>query len=326
MAARYRPMRLPTGAVIQSGLDASPAPMSRRVLTPGAAFYRAVVVSTYVATDPESRHATDVECDVVLVRTNVPLLRVPVLQQQHGVNNLHTLWVPRPSTRTVSTPTTDVNFAGAGAPGATPAQPASAYGDLDGDHVLVSFVENDVDYPVIVRALTHEQTKRLVTGAVDSIGWEEGGPSVRGTPYRNEMYSAHYGSEQRVNAQGDVLIDTVGAFDDPVTEDASANSGQVRVRVKNSQRFTVEMDGTDVFEVWKDGSQVRIDLGEGATERIVLGDSFRTFLNDFFANIFDQHTHSSGTGTTGAPLPAFVSPVRQDMGANLLSDLAKAKK
>ncbi|WP_196300808.1 hypothetical protein, partial [Streptococcus pneumoniae] len=91
-----------------------------------------------------------------------------------------------------------------------PNTPPSAYGDLDGDHVLVAFVEGDIDYGVILRAYPHKRTKRLVTGAIDSIGWEEGDDATRGTPYRNEYYTAHYGTEVRVNARGDLLIDTVG--------------------------------------------------------------------------------------------------------------------
>lgn len=332
--SRWRTMRLPSGAVVPSGLDARRRGEARP-LAPRSALARAIVVNTYTTDNPVSdpndptsaplsRSRTSVECDVVLVRSNVALSRVPVLQSQHGVNNASGLWVPRESTRVISTGA-DVSFRPVGPRGETN-PPASDYSDLDGDHVLVGFIENDHEHPVIVGALTHTRTKRLVIGAPDSIGWEEGDDSTRGKPYRNEAYSVHYGTEHRVNARGDVLIDTVGAYTDPATEDASGSVGQIRLRVKNSQRFTVEMDGTDVLEVWKDGGQVRIDLGEGASERVVLGDSFRDFLNDFLTNIFDQHTHSSGTGTTGTPLPAFVSPIRQDMGADLLSDLVKAKK
>jgi len=329
--SRWRTLRLPSGAVVPAGLDGRYG-REARPLAPRSTLARAIVVNTYVTdnpTDPAngkplSRSVTSVECDVVLIRSNVPLSRVPVLQKQHGVNNAHTLWIPRESTRNVKTGE-DVSFQPVGPRGETN-PPASLFANLDGDHVLVGFIEGDHEYPVIVGAFTHENTNRLPKGAPDSIGWEEGDDSTRGSPYRNEYYTSHYGSEVRVNAQGDVLIDTVGAFTDPATEDASGDVGQVRIRVKNSRRFTVEMDGTDVLEVWKDGSQVRIDLGEGATERVVLGDSFRDFLNDFLTNYFDQHTHSSGTGTTGTPLPAFVSPVRQDMGTDLLSDLAKVKK
>lgn len=321
--SRFRTTRLATGAVIPSGLDPRPRGW-KPPLRPSAELYRAIVINTYVTSDDASRSKFAVECDIILVNSNLPLSNVPVTQNQHGVNNVHDLWVPRPSTRTVAT-SMPVSLAGLGSRGQA-TLPPSFYGDLDGDQVLVGYVENDLDYPVILRALPHERTNRLVTGSVSSTGWAEGDASSRGTPSRNEFYTSHYGTEMRINASGDLLFDTVGAFQDVITEANGVNTGQVRIRVKNSQRFTVEMNGTDVLEVFKEGSQVRIDLGAGAVERVILGDAFRSFLNNFFTAIFDTHTHATGTGPSGPPMASFVAPVRQDMSDNLLSDLAKVKK
>jgi len=295
---------------------------------------RAVVTSTYLTDQTQdSRTRVDVECDVILIRSGVPLQRVPVLQNEHGVNNASSLWIPRPSTRVVASATEAVSLQGRDAQ-----QPPTPFGDLNGDQVLVGFIENDVGYPVILRSFTHEQTKRLVIGSLDSIGWQEGDASTRGKPYRNEHYTAHYGTEVRINAQGDMLIDTVGAFTDPATEDASGNVGQMRIRVKNSQRFTVEMDGTDVLEVWKDGGQVRVDLGEGATQRIPLGDDQVAALKNAI-NAIDtcvQMLSTSVPGIGGALLVASVLPAYNAMHPLLvqaksdldaaLSDLAKTKK
>lgn len=336
--SRYRTMRLASGAVVPSGVDAHARDRSRRPLAPRAALYRAIVTRTYVTTDPESRSRFAVECDVILVNSNKPLPRVPVTQVQQGVNNVHDLWIPRPCTRVVSDATAAVSFAGLGTLGQPNVAP-SLYGDLDGDHVVLGFIENDPDFPIILRAYPHARTKRLVTGDADSIGWEPGNAgTTRGTPYRNEMYTAHYGTEVRVNAKGDLLIDTVGAFDDPATEDASVDSGQIRFRVKNSQRFTVEMDGTDVLEVWKDGSQVRIDLGENAAQRLILGDDFMDWINQnivqkvntHWTTTFNTHTHSYVPGTlaavqSGPPVPTEGDSIPQMTDA-LLSDLAKTKK
>lgn len=346
--SRFRTTRLPTGGVITSGLDAHRLPPDPRPLRPRSILNRAIVTNTYVTDNPYitsstgerqplSRSRKSVECDVILVRSMVPLSRVPVLQRQHGVNNVNGLWIPRPCTRVISTgegvsfqPVSASRVGGAAR--RETGTPASLFSDLDGDHVLVGFVENDGDYPVILEAFTHEATKRLVVGDMDSIGWEEGDDSTRGAPYRNEHYLAHYGTEVRVNARGDLLIDGVGAYTDPSTETPDDAGGQIRVRVKNAQRFTIEMDGTDVLEVWKDGGQVRIDLGEGAAQRLILGDDFKTFLNNFLSTKFDLHTHVAGTlldsltnpvtGATGVP----VGFTGTQMDDTLLSDLAKTKK
>ena len=337
MSARYRPGRTPWGAVIQSGLDARPAGQSRR-MTPKAQFYRAVIVNTYTTDDPASRTQTQVECDIILVKTQIGISRVPVLQAEHGVNNTAVLWIPRASTRVIQADGSsgEVNLRPFGPDGQSVAEP-SDLGLLDGDHVLVSFIENDFDFPVIVRAYTHQLTKRKVVGVAGSAladGWTPANAATtRGKPSRNELYFAHYGFEFRVNAKGELLIDTVGAFTDIATEDATPNVGQMRFRVKggnSSPKFVVEINGTDVFEVYKDSTgQVRIDLGDGAGERLVLGDSFKTFLNNFFATFFDAHTHigvTTGVGTSGPPSPTFIAPARQNMGDDVLSDLAKTKK
>lgn len=357
--SRYRTTRLPTGGVISAGLDARRVMPDGRPLVPRSILNRAIVTNTYVTDNPYitsstgerqplSRSRKSVECDVILVRSNVPLSRVPVMQRQHGVNNVNGLWIPRPCSRVISTGE-GVSFqpVSAAREGGTSRRstgtPASLFSDLDGDHVLVGFVENDGDYPVIMEAFTHEATRRLVVGDLDSIGWEEGDDSTRGAPYRNEYYLAHYGTEVRVNAQGDLLIDTVGAFTDPSTEDASGSVGQVRIRVKDSQRFTVEMDGTDVLEVFKSGAQVRVDLGEGADQRIPLGDdqvdAIKSALDAIldFANLLATATPAPPNGALTVasvlaaygPAPGTLLPRLTQAKADLdaaLSDLAKTKK
>lgn len=327
--SRYRAARTTSGGVISSGLDPRPrgavAP-----LTPRAGKYRAVVINTYVTDDDESRRKQGVECDVILVKSQVPLPRVPVQQRNHGVNDVWAPWVPRESTRLVTTGDA-VSFDGRSAP-------AAQFGDLDGDHVYVEFIEGDPDHPVITGAATHEQTKRLIVGVRGDDdagrGWREGGDAAdyRGKPSRDEYFVSHRGVEQRVGGKGDVLFDTVGAHDDIVNESPNSDGGAFRIRMKSSKRFTIEMDGVDVLEVWKDGSQVRIDFGEGAAQRIILGDDFKSFLNNWMSTKFDLHVHTAGTlldstatACTGATGVATGFTGTQ-MSDDLLSDLAKVKK
>lgn len=324
-----------SGAVIQAGLDArvkgSVPIMKMATDVP----YRAIVLSTYVTDEDENRSGVAVECDVLLIRANFRLARVPVKQANHGRNNAWAPWIPRPSTRVISTGA-DVNFTTRSTRGQAQGE-APLPSDLDGDLVIVEFLEHDPDRPFISGALSHDQNRRRIIGSVNdddaALGWKEG-DYRQGSPRRNEYFISHSGSELRINGQGDVLISTVGATDDPVDEDASASVGQVRVRVKDSQRFTVEIDGTDVLEVYKDGSQVKIDLGEGATQRLILGDDFMTFFNNqmqkintFWTTIFNLHVHQGGTisGLTDVPDPVQADSIEQ-MTANLLSDLARTKK
>jgi hypothetical protein len=331
---RYRPKRLRGGVVGQSGLDLRPR--SQRypnMLNPALRPMRGVVVNTYDMDHVDNLRKTSVECDVLLVKTQVTLHNVPVMQPNHGVNNAHGLWRPRPATRVVGADGQPMNLGRTLSRRGTFVGTATPLGDVDGEQVLVDFIEGNKDFPIVVCALSHGRSNRRI---VSGVGWREGEVETRGEMRQDEHYTHHHGAELRINEQGDFLIDTVGAYSDPSTEAADGAGGQVRVRVKSSERLTIAMgDDEDVFEVWKDGNnQLRVDIGEGATERLVLGDAFREFLNNFFDSKFDSHTHLAGTlaapsgggavqGVTGAPEPSHRGT---SMGANLLSDLGRTKK
>lgn len=280
--------------MLQGGLDYAPRGQ-RPALDAPVGPMRAVVLATRVDGDADHVRGLGVECDVLLVRSNITIAGVPVLQRNYGVNNAQ-LWQPRPTTRTIDAAAPPLNVSGSTADSGF-AGPVSSLGSLDGDHVLVDFLEGNKDFPIIIGALPHERSNRAT---VAGSGWVEGSAAERGTAYLDEHYVHHAGAEIRVNAGGDVLIDTVGAYDDPTTEDASAQTGQVRVRVKDSQRFTLAMgDDEDVLEVWKDGGQLRIDLGESADQRLVLGDDQVTALKALI-DALDAFTQ---TIATAAPAP-----------------------
>lgn len=351
----WGPVRGPNGEIVQGGV----APRGTGTLPtniPRASLYRAIVLQTFATDDPvrtgagrdTSQRLVDVECDVLLTKTCVRLPRVPVMQRNHGVNDLHNVWIPRPCARVIREDgTTDLvrslNLNSVSRRGAPVGAPPS-FADLDGDHVLVSFLEGDSERPVIVGAMTHSRTRRLV---VSGDGWrEDGSGAARGEVGENEYYTRHRGTEVRINEQGDMVLDLLGATTDENNQTPSSNTGAFRVRVKGgtASRATIEVDGTDVLEVFKQGSQVRVDLGQGAAQRLILGDDFRSFLNDWLTHVFAQHQHTAGTlvagvtavtGLSGAVSPTTVPPLPppsplsytgSQMSDSLLSDLAKTKK
>lgn len=285
-----------TRRVVQAGLN-----VQKRSEQEGGqlnGLYRAIVLATY-ATDNEQirpdndtrRHA--VECDVFLVRSSLPAYRVPVLQRMHGFANA-SLWIPRPSTTTLDGE--EINLNRTSLRGTLSSKLPPALSELDGDEVIIEYVEGDRDYPVITGAMSKENTKRLV---IAGPGWSESeAGSERGTPHLDEQYFRFAGVELRINKNGDVLVDTVGAYDhvgdDKLTETPSDAGGQVRVRMKAAQKFTVEMDGTDVLEVWKDNDGVHIDLGENATEHLIKGEKLTTWLL--------SHFHPDSMGGTLPPI------------------------
>lgn len=330
MTDRFSTTRGRSGVVYSAGHDVRPRDAAIP-MQPHRAPYRAVVVNTYVSdTDGRSyrQKSWQVTCDVILCRTGHRMNHVPVQQPAWGEHDARP-WIPRESTRVISQNTAlnvDVlrtargNFVG----GVTPLD------DLDGDVVLVDFIEGSFRHPIIRGAIPHPQTKRLVyegPGHTDGAGGEDD----RGKVYRREAYARHAGVEARVSGVGDVLLDTVAATDDRTEQDTSGASGHVRVRVKGSQRLTVEMDGTDALEVWKDGSQVRIDLGEGAAQRIPLGDdqvaafdAFRSALTTWIA-LVKTGIEAGGGGLVNTAFETAITQLGTDL-SNALSDLAKVKK
>ena len=300
---RYQPTRLRNGVVLQSGQDIRP----KGEALPGQIKYgpfRAIVLQTNVPNGAANAHGSGVECEVILVKTGQIVSRCRVLQASgFGVHSAQP-WIPRPTTRA----RVDALSLTVTVPGTFP-----KYADLDGDLVLLDFVEGDPNAPVILGALQHENTERKLrssegdeangsdpdpnaaTAAVTG-GWNElDAGATRGTAYSEEHYLNHRGTEFRINRQGDVLIDTVGAFGADPDESASGGQGQIRLRLKNQLKFTVECAGVDVLEVYKDAlGAVHVDLGEGATEPVVLGNKLTSWLL--------AHVHPTGTGPSGPPV------------------------
>ena len=304
---------------------------------PRRSHYRALVVNTNVTNEQDEfgpQYA--VECDVLLVASGERFMNVAVMQGQHGVNNVHDLWIPRASTRVISG-NDALNLTAAVSRRGSRIGPITPLDDTDGDMVVVSFLEGRSDFPIIVGALPHQRTNRI---AVAGEGWAEGsGADQRGTPEKNEYYTHHNGAEVRINGSGEVLVDTVGAYSDEATEDDSVDTGQVRIRVKEADntavRFTVAIgDDQDVLEVFKEGSQLRIDLGEDADEQLVLGnqlsdfirDEIATKVNNFWTLVYAGHKHTVPmAGTTGPPDLQPADTIAE-LPAAALSDLAKTKK
>lgn len=279
MAPRWAPQRTREGSVIEAGLNARPRKPhgARGPMQPMLGLYRAVVVNTYAPDAIENRQRYQVECDVVLATSMLPLARVPVQQASYGVNNAQP-WCPKPSTRSVTTGR-PLNLRVASRRG-TFVAPATALDDLDGDHVIIQFVEGSLDYPIITGAFTHRRTKRRVRQT--GTGWRTtGAATTRGTPHKDESYLVHQGTEFRINERGDLLIDSVGAHTDPVAEVPGPTGGAIRIRVKGTETLIVEMDGTDALKIYRDGPTVKVDIADTPTQAFVKGNDQQAAINQF---------------------------------------------
>jgi hypothetical protein len=120
-----------------------------------------------------------------------------------------------------------------------------------------------------------------------------------------------------------MIITPAGAGSESTLRQAQGGESEILLRVKQPAVFTVEIGGTPVLTIAREAGTVRIELGEAAGERLVLGDSFRSFINDFLQTKFDVHVHPIPSGAvTAPPHAAFVGA---QMPEELLSRVAKAR-
>lgn len=294
-----------TGRTIKAGIDARPVSRTSNLKLVAGYKYRAVVLRTYAIDAAERTRLNanttrkyEVECDVLLMKSGIFYPRVPVMQRDHGVNDASP-WIPRETKRVIGEGT--LGFTRVSARGTLQTAPPNLE-ELDGDQVILEYMEGDLEMPIITGSLSHVKTNRLVK---EGTGWSEALQGAeRGTPHQKEKYLRYRGVEIRINDAGDVLIDTVGATKDEKNEVPALTGGQVRVRVKDTTRFTIQMGVTDVLEVWRDtAGQVHIDLGEGASEHLVLGDELLSWIISKIA--WDvAHTHlfpATGPATPTTP-------------------------
>lgn len=322
-----------TGRTIKSGLNLYEEGRQDS-WTPRGTIYRAVVLRTFATDDSvrtegqrkDSTRLQDVECDILLTSSLVHKPRVPVMQRNHGVSDA-ALWVPRPSTRVVSTATA-LNLTRVSRRGTLESLPPNL-ADLDGDQVLVQFIEGDPEKPIIVGAESHPRTKRLV---IDGSGWTPGTgdpDGQRGTPELNERYERYRGTEIRINDAGDMLWDTVGANPvDPDTEVANPlTGGEMRFRIKGpssgiveSQHFVVEIDGTDILDMFETiAGLAQIQL-VGGSEQFIRGTTHAANLSTLmsatatFANIAATACAAGDIASQSLPVFAPFIPVWVALG------------
>jgi hypothetical protein len=163
---QWQVRRLNHGGINQAGVPQHEGPAwddTRGAIT------RAVVLKTYYADDKiwddrawAKGNVRGVCCDLrTYGRKSTPLWKVPVLQRTHGLHD-EDIYIPRESTQ---------DIAGAGAnlvtlpSGKDNAKPTPAE-NLDGDHVLVGFLEGNPDAPVILPfCLPHPSSSRTLKAA-----------------------------------------------------------------------------------------------------------------------------------------------------------------
>lgn len=274
-------MQTPDGAIIQSGSYRRPGNSHHDVSNTMGWMTRAVVLATYYGDDGEARgwagKTRAVYCDVrTYGRYTRFLSRVLVLQEGHG------LWdtdfrVPRPSRSTLSGG--DVVSQPSGDKVPTPAE------DLDGDHVLVGFLDNDPHQPVVLPFVMAHPNSRYEPKAADG--------RVRRI--------RHNGTLIEIDKEGNVTLDGRGS----AAEEFSAGGAEQSNSGTGGKVLLVTKDGSgNVTSVYLN-NQGQIHFGGApgtATEPFVCGNVLKSIMGDLRTAVRNLKLMTAWGPTIGQPL------------------------
>lgn len=204
----YAPKYLPSGGVLQAGIGTA------KMRNPATLLLRGVITATYTVDDDNHPFAsspdatpTAIYCDV-LIYSSVASMRfmffpsVLVSQDIGGINRGR-VWKPRATTMDISGNIVDGDIA---------TNPA----DMDGDHVLVGFLDDNPNLPVILRGIPHPSAD-FDKRSDDPIGFRTKLILADGNPDFVKNAGSFYG----INDDGDYVVDTSHANGGTIENDGS---------------------------------------------------------------------------------------------------------
>lgn len=231
---------------------------------------RGVVVRVIAAdVEDEQRRASppQVICDVLLARGGI--VRAPVLQRGSAVTNV-SRWVPTPARTNMATGAA-VKLVNDGLD-----PPPSDIEDLDGDLVVVEFLELDLNRPVIMGSLEHQRGRRSAITKYPTVPVTEGaGYEPRRHSEVGERFVAHQGTTGRIDRGGNVRLDLrrAGVANDDRTYDVpNETAGQLDIALRGGREVIIRNEaGEPIFRVvaQADGT-VLMRAGKTTGERLLL--------------------------------------------------------
>lgn len=198
--------------------------------------------------------------------------------------------------------------------------------DVDGDHVIVAFLDDNFNQPFVLRHLPHPSAN------VGNESLDAGHRTLLKDADGDPTFYKHHGSYYGIADNGDFIVDltraNLGELESDGTEPDPPEDGTVgngTVRLPKGSKVRIEIDGTNnVFEFSETAVDVQLDggatfkfelkdadakltIGDGAV-KAAIADHLKTMWEDFVNTAFPKHTHIDGFGGTGPVNSGPVTP------------------
>lgn len=281
-ATGWEVMRSADGSILQSAIETRPINDYHSAGRANGWITRAVVLQTYFADeDAERTGAGNQRCILCDVRTygryQRHLNRVPVLQRTHGLFD-HDIYIPRPSRQDIEKGTLRT-----GSAANSGIAPTGAH-LMDGDHVLIGFLDNDVTQPVILPFAMAHPSSRYVPEAADA--------RAKRIRYNGVLVEWDKDSNFKIDAT-EAASDVLGT--NGAEESVSGTGGQITL---------VTTDGSSKTSIHLN-EQGQILFGSDPTtpsdEPLVLGNLWIDFMGRLLLAI-SQLTVGTGVGPSTIPI------------------------
>lgn len=332
----FKPTFGPLGSVRQGGLPTNVQDYGSRA---HGILLRGVVLRNYVYDEegvpfaPNPGIAPAAVYSDVLVYSSIPGARFAVFprcvvsQNRAGLHD-GDLWIPRATTMDISGAALNTDT-------------TTNIANMDGDHVLLGFLDNDLSQPVILKALPHP---RADIGAALPEAIDEAGHRVRLLVKDGEpALTRHHGTFWGATKTGDFQVDTTRAHDGTLesngTEPAppfNGTVGNIRIRLPQGSNARIEvisdpnapneaasklceviieddqvrvrLANEDNLTLMSGGSAATLQVGDGAQHVAIVEHLRALYLElkarlDAFDAAYVTHTHIYAFGPTLTPLP-----------------------
>jgi len=201
-------------------------------------------------------------CDVQLTEPGWRgvLRQVPILTRSGGIWDLET-WVPRAGS---------VNVTGGKVSGTEGSY--TSMSDLDGDLVVVDFLDADIHRPIIVGQLPHPRTLRAMS-------------TNDGDKYRMARWVS--GIKFAVTDTGGVEVDLSDAGAGTIDTDGSETNtgdGSIKVTLADGGEVLIE-DGANVTVTVDSAKAVEVKTSGGTTEKVLQGETLQSDLNTLLTSL-----------------------------------------